>query len=256
MGDIFDELSAGHNELHTITEGDATIFPNLMQGSEAWFNVRLGVLTASEMKNCVTPTLKVANNDKTRAHVWEIAAQRITNYIEPSYEGFDMLRGKYEEDLAYQHYRQHYTDDVRRVGFVRNDTLGFPLGYSPDWLVGADGQAEVKGRVQKYQIQTICEHVALAKSETIPDEYVIQVQTGLMVTGRKWCDFVSYSNGLPMVTIRVYPDATVQAAIREAATAFETQVRERIRQYRAAMDMPSSRLIETERQDYQEILAA
>ena len=52
---------------------------------------RCGLLTASEMKLIITPTLKIASNDKERAHIYELAAQRITNYVEPSYVGDDKL---------------------------------------------------------------------------------------------------------------------------------------------------------------------
>jgi hypothetical protein len=67
------------------------------QGSESWLQARSGLLTASEVKLILTPTLKIANNDKTRAHVWEIAAQRITEYVEPRYIGDEMLRGHEDE---------------------------------------------------------------------------------------------------------------------------------------------------------------
>ena len=56
---------------------------DLIQGSDEWLQIRCGLLTASEMKHILTPTLKVANNDKTRAHAYELAFQRITQYVEP-----------------------------------------------------------------------------------------------------------------------------------------------------------------------------
>jgi hypothetical protein len=43
-------------------------------------------------------------------------------------------------------------------------------------LVGADGLIECKSRRQKFQVQTIIENVG---AETIPAEFMIQVQTGL-----------------------------------------------------------------------------
>ena len=49
---------------------------------------------------------------------------------------------------------------------------------------------------------------------------MLQLQTGLLVTDREWIDFISYSGGLPMVVIRVWPDAKVQDAILNAAAAF------------------------------------
>ena len=72
------------------------------------------------------------------------------------------------------------------------------------------------------------------------------------VTERAWCDFISYSGGQPMITIRVYPDPRIQAAIVDAAAAFERQICERIEQYNATM-ASGIRLIPTERAERQEI---
>lgn len=80
---------------------------DLIQGSDEWHAARCGLITASEMRLLLTPTLKIANNDKTRAHVYEIAAQRITGYTEPSYIGDDMLRGWEDEITARDLYSQH-----------------------------------------------------------------------------------------------------------------------------------------------------
>lgn len=193
-----------------------TYHTDLMQGTDEWHALRCGVLTASEVKHILTPTLKLANNDKTRQHVFEIAAQRITQYTEPSYIGDDMLRGWDDEIKARDLYSQTRAP-VQEVGFITSDALGFVMGYSPDGLVGDDGLIECKSRRQKYQVQTISEG-------TVPDEYMLQLQTGLLITGRKWLDFISYSGGLPMFVCRVLPDAEVQAAIVQAATDFEARV--------------------------------
>lgn len=200
-----------------------TYHTDLLQGSDEWLAARLGILTASEVKLILTPTLKVANNDKTRAHVWELAAQRITQYIEPSYIGDDMLRGWDDEIRARDLYSEKYAP-VHEVGFVTDDRFGFTIGYSPDGLVGDDGLIECKSRRQKYQIQTISD-------DKVPDEYMLQLQTGLLVTGRKWIDFISYSGGLPMYVTRVLPDAAIQAAIVEAATEFEAKVVQAVQSY-------------------------
>ena len=57
------------------------IHDDLVQGSEEWHAIRCGLLTASEMKLIITPTLKIASNDKERAHLYELLAQRITKYV-------------------------------------------------------------------------------------------------------------------------------------------------------------------------------
>lgn len=219
-------------------------YHNYVQGSEEWHAARCGLLTASEMKLIITPTLKTADNDKSRAHLYELLAQRITGYVEPSYISDDMLRGMEDEIFARQLYAEHFSP-IEDAGFVTSDEWGFTLGCSPDALVGADGLLEIKSRRQKFQVGTIID-------AAVPDEYAIQIQTQMLVTRRAWCDFVSYSGGLPMIPIRVYPDAKVQAAIVEAAAAFEARLAEKLAAYQAVL-ATNKRLVPTERRVEQEM---
>jgi predicted phage-related endonuclease len=229
-----------------------TYYPDLMQDSEEWLAARCGMLTASEMGLILTPTLKIAKNDKTRAHLYELLAQRITRYVEPRYVSDDMLRGQNDEVYARQAYMTHFSD-VQDMGFVTNSRWGFTIGYSPDGLVGDTGLIECKSRRAKYQVQTILEHVWFDDGETIPADYVLQCQTGMLVTEREWIDLISYCGGLPMAVMRVYPDEAIQTAIVEAAGAFEAEIAEKEVAYRAALAAKASRLIPTERRITQEI---
>lgn len=222
-----------------------TYHHDLIQGSDEWLAARCGILTASEVKHILTPTLKIADNDKTRAHVWEIAAQRISGHVEPTYIGDAMLRGYEDEIKARALYSEHYAP-VTEVGFITSDALGFDIGYSPDGLVGDDGLIEVKSRIQKYQVQTTVENAP-------PSEFMLQLQTGLFVTEREWIDFISYSGGLHMVTIRVEPDPRYQEAIRDAAIAFEAKVSETVESYLSRLADKGMRVIPTERTVEQEM---
>ena len=74
-------------------------------------------------------------------------------------------------------------------------------------------------------------------------------QTGLLVSEREWLDFISYSGGLPMCVVRVWPDDAVQGAIIEAAAAFEAKLAECLEIYRDA----SAGLVPTERRIMQEM---
>jgi hypothetical protein len=215
----------------------------LTQGTQEWLDARCGLLTASTIKLILTPTLKVASNDKERAHLYELLAQRITGYVEPAYVSDDMVRGEWDEMTARKLYAETWAP-VREVGLLTNDRWGFTLGYSPDGVVGDDGLIEVKSRRQKYQVQHIVEDVAQG---TIPAEHVLQVQAGLLIAERSWCDFVSYSGGLPMTVVRVFPDETVQAAIIAAARAFEERLAEKLDLYDATLDAPDVRAVATER---------
>lgn len=219
---------------------------DLVQGSDEWLAVRCGILTASEMKLIVTPeTLKLASNDKERAHLYELLAQRITRHVEPRFVNDDMLRGQVDEMEARDLYAERYAP-VQEMGFITNSRWGFTLGYSPDGLVGDDGLIECKSRRQRFQVQTIVENIHDDGGETIPTDFGVQVQTGLLVSERKWLDFISYSGGLPMATIRVLPDPDVQAAILKAAAAFEERLHDKLTRYHAALHS-SARLIPTER---------
>jgi len=216
---------------------------DVMQGTDEWLALRCGLITASEMKLLLTPTLKTAKNEKTRAHLYELAAQRITKYTEPSFIGDDMLRGMADEVKAREIYAAEY-GEVEEIGFITNDRWGFTLGYSPDGLVGHDGLLECKSRKQKYQVQTILDGV-------MPDDFTLQCQTGMMVAERDWLDFISYSGGLPMVTIRQHPDDVLRAAIIEAAQDFEAQIEAALVRYQEQIAV--LRTVETERTVEQEM---
>jgi predicted phage-related endonuclease len=220
-----------------------TYHRDLIQGSDEWLAARCGLLTASEMKLILTPTLKVADNDKCRAHVWEIMAQRATQHVEPHYISDDMLRGQEDEIEARALYARHYSP-VDEVGFITRSFGGFRIGYSPDGLIGANGLIECKSRRQKFQAETLV-------TNEIPDEFTLQIQTGLLVTGREWLDFVSYSGGMPLCVIRAHPDQKIQDAILAAAIDFEAKVETRLAHYRAGL----AGAIMTQRRIEQEIYA-
>lgn len=200
-----------------------TYYPNLIQGSDEWLAQRCGLITAGSMNLVLTPTLKVASNEKERTHLYELVAQRATKYVEPSYIGDDMLRGLEDEVYAKALYAEKYAP-ITDYGMISNDALGFDLAFSPDGLVGDDGMIECKSRRQKWHVQTIIEG-------ELPIEYRLQIQTGMLIAERKWCDFISYCGGLPMFVLRVYPDPEVQAIIRKVATDFELRIRAALREY-------------------------
>lgn len=220
----------------------AVYHPNVEQGTEEWHALRLGLLTASELKLVITPKLQVADNDAVKTHLYELLAQRVTGYVEPHFESFDMERGKFDEEHARSKYAETYAP-VEEIGFITNSKWGFTLGYSPDGLVGDDGLIEVKSRVQKHQMKTLVEYVAKGQ---IPPDYVIQCQSGLMIAEREWLDFISYSGGMKMPVVRVYPDLVIQKAIIDAAAVFEQRLSEK-REIYENLIASDVRLIPTER---------
>jgi len=253
-----------------------TYFHELEQRSPAWHDLRRGMITASEMSKIITPTLKIAANAQTKQHLYDLLAQRITGHTEDHFVGYAMERGQLEETDARIAYTKELAE-VKECGFVINDDLGFPIGYSPDGLVGERGQIEIKSRLAKFQVQTIVDHIAdrvITENETrvengveivtVPDpakplapvEFMLQIQTGLFVTGRDWCDFTSYSNGLNMAVMRVVPIDTYFEAIEKGAKEFEAAIKAGGEKYAAALQRADTRIFPVVRQDYSEEIAA
>ena len=190
-----------------------TIIPDLIQGSESWHAARCGMVTASVAGKLLTSTLKVADNESSRGVVLTLAAERITGYVDPTYCGSSMERGHEDEPYARDTYSEHVAP-VDEVGLMVRDDWGYRIGYSPDGLVSDDGQIEIKSRLQRLHLRTILE-------DRVPGEYLAQIQCGLLVSGRAWCDFVSYCGGMPLYVKRVYPDPMWHEAIVAAAANLE-----------------------------------
>lgn len=238
---------------NTEQSAGAVYHSNIIQGTDEWILLRTGILTASEMKLILTEsTLKPANNDKTRAHVFEIVAQRITGRTEPGFVSDDMERGSRDEITARRLYSEHYAP-VQEMGFVTREFshngVTFTLGWSPDGLVGEGGSIEVKSRAQKHQVKTV---LGLG-GEGCPDEFRLQIQTGLLVSGRRWCDFVSYCGGLHMPVSRCHPDEEIQLKILDAAADFETRVEELRREYMGKVAKNNWVMTEFEPEDTEEM---
>jgi hypothetical protein len=189
-----------------------TYYHNIEQGSAEWHALRCGIVTASEMKKLFTATLKPANNDTVRRYAMQKVAEQLTGRVEEVFVSHDMLRGKVEEIRAVQMYSEHYAP-VATCGFITDKDMG----YSPDGLVADDGLIEVKSCKQSIQVERILAGV-------VPAEHRLQMQAGMYISGRKWCDFISFSNGMPLLVIREYADKELFALMASTVSAFYAQV--------------------------------
>ena len=197
---------------------------DVAQRSDEWYALRLGMVTASTVGALLTPTGKVADNDTSRKLALTLAAERITGYAEPSRLSADMWRGIDEEPLARDAYSEHRSP-VTECGFMVRDDWGFRIGYSPDGLVGDLGLIEVKSRLHHIHMATIL------SEQPAPTTAWTQLQCALLVSGRSWIDYVSYSSGMALWTQRVHADDGWQAAIVTAVRACEERITRIIRDY-------------------------
>lgn len=198
------------------------------QGSDAWFDQRRGIVTASIVGKLLTPTLKVADNDVSRGITATLVAERITGHTEETPMTSDMVRGVEHEPYARDVYSSHY-HHAEQIGFMLLEEDAWSLGYSPDGLVGTDGLLEIKCPRPKTHLLTIL-------ADAVPAHYMGQLQAGLLVSGRDWIDFASFVAGMPLYVKRVYPDPAWFAAIEAACRAFEQRATEVVAEYRKRVE--------------------
>lgn len=212
--------------------------PDLVQGTPEWHDQRRGMVTASVVGQLITAkTLTAASNDYSRGLTALLVAERITGYTDPTYLSNDMMRGIDDEPIARDIYSKHYAP-ATECGFMVLEGDGFRLGFSPDGLVGADGLIEIKSRRGKKQLQTVL-------SGDVPAENIAQIQCGLLVSGRKWLDYVSFSGGMNLWVTRVYPDQRWFEAITAAVLAFEKAAEQMTADYLTAVDgLPATERID------------
>lgn len=203
---------------------------DLEQRTDEWYEARCGIVTASVVGQLITPkTIKPAGNPESRALVALLAAERITGYVEPTFPNADMWRGIEAEPHAREKYAEHRGVEVREVGFMVREEPTWRLGFSPDGLVGDDGLIEIKAPRQKTHLLTVL-------SGEVPLHYMAQMQAGLLVTGRAWCDFVSYCGGMPMWIKRVEADPRWFDALTEAVEMFEENAADMVANYPSAIE--------------------
>lgn len=185
------------------------------------------------------PVYVPADNDTSKALILALTAERITKHVEDTYITHDMWRGIDSEPLARDLYADHHDGHkVTTAGFMIRDFDGFSIGYSPDGLVDDDGLIEIKAPRQKGHLSTVV-------ADEIPPMHMAQLQTGLLVSGREWIDYVSYAGGMHLWPKRVTPDPAWQAAIIAAAEKAEREIRAHITTYKKAVNgLPLAELID------------
>ena len=184
---------------------------------------------AADMAATSPRIVEPATGDEVRSLAATIAAERLSGNTEETPVTSDMWRGIDEEPRARDRYAEHHGVEVREVGFMVRDFGRFSIGYSPDGLVGERGLIEVKAPRAKGHLLTVI-------NGEVPAYNMAQIQTGFLVSGRAWLDFIPWHGGLPMWTKRVTPDPAWQRAILAAVEAFEKTVDEMTTAYLQATD--------------------
>lgn len=128
-----------------------------------------------------------------------------------------MQRGIDLEPFARNQYTLRTGHNVQEVGYVELSGLEF-VGFSPDGLIGDDGLVEIKCPMGP-------EFVRLRQTLEIKQEYIHQMQFGMWITGRAWCDHFTFHPDMGVASrIRVERDETMMQRLGEAIPAFNDLV--------------------------------
>ena len=164
---------------------------NFPQQSQEWFDIRLGKFTASNAQ-------AIASNGKgLETLCFQVVAEILSKTREESYTNPDLERGNEQETLARASYEMETGNKVGVVGFCE---LNKRVGASPDGTVGDDGLVEIKCQKNSVYVQTLY-------NKKIDPKYEWQMQMQMLVTDRKWVDFVVFNENFPkLIIIRVDRD--------------------------------------------------
>jgi exodeoxyribonuclease (lambda-induced) len=173
------------------------------QGTPEWLQARCGVITASEYECAISVLSRSSGKrkagDPTAAsdkYAFEKAIERISRkpYGEPP-KAWVLDRGHRMEEHARIAYEAKFGEMVTESGIVLTDDNVF--GYSTDGLVGEHGLVEIKSPIDGLKIGE------MFKTGDV-SEYMHQIQGGMWLTGRKWCDLIMYVPDLETVGNDLY----------------------------------------------------
>lgn len=159
------------------------------QGSIEWLALRAGKFTGSRFADLMATTRSGPSSSRANLIV-TLALEILTGEPEQTYQNDAMRRGTELEPFARGAYEAHTGELVEQVAFVTHPTMPY-VGVSPDGLLGSDGLIEIKCPASQ------AKHLAALRDGSHAAEYRWQIQGQLWVTGRQWCDAVSYDPRFP-----------------------------------------------------------
>jgi len=186
---------------------------NMPQGSDEWFEVRRGIVTASEFGTLLMQGRSGADSKTRRTYMLKLMGERLTGDPMYRYTNDHMERGHDQEPAARELYAFQTDLEPQAVGFIKNGSVG----CSPDSIVGDKGMVEIKTKLAHL-------HLDVLLGDVVPNEHMAQIQGQLWVAEREWCDFVSYCPKLPLFVKRVHRDEAFIERIAKAVDLFEREL--------------------------------
>ena len=199
----------------------------LIQGSSAWYAVRMGKVTASKLGDLMRVTKYGESTYKTRLRM-ELAIERLTGKsASPNFMNQAMQDGVEREPDARKLFEAITGKEVAECGsFDHPDIVN--TSASPDGLIrGEDAVLELK-------CPTHITHAKNLLSEKMPKNYEYQVQWQIACTESEYAYFASYHPDFPkelrLKWVKVLRDNIMILEIEDEVRKFDVEVEELINQ--------------------------
>jgi predicted phage-related endonuclease len=198
---------------------------NPLQQTGAFWNSRIGKLTASRMASAMS-YLKGGGDSAARKDLKiEILAERLTDNIVPKFVNGAMQWGIDHEAMAKEAFEAKTGLKITDVGFIDHPMIEF-FGASPDGFVN-------DGRAIEIKCPTTATHLKYLLGGVIPDEYKPQMSVQSACTGKAvW--FASFDPRMPkgkQLFIRLYePTADEIKNVEAEAVKFLDEVEQMFEQ--------------------------
>lgn len=174
----------------------------LKQRSDQWFSEKAGKISSSRVKPIMSGK---SLGTGAQTYAVELIAEKLLTIMPDNFVTFAMQQGIDNEPYIRDTYIESRKIEVTEVGGVENNEK--TCWFSPDGLIFEkkiiEGFIEIKSPQPK-------QHMINLLSKEIDSIYVPQIQFGFLITGARYCDFISYNplfkEGLQFKVIRVLPD--------------------------------------------------
>ena len=173
------------------------IYRDIIQGSPEWNALRIGSIGGSSISKAVA-----GGQGKTRIQLmYDLVGEILSGQKKEGYVSQDMLAGIENEAKARDLYSSIYDVEIEQIGLIKYSEFKH---YSPDGLISPVGMAEIKYAIPSVFVET-------KATGKIATDRRRQMQYGMGVCNREWCDYIMYCPAVektvdPLFVIHVQRD--------------------------------------------------
>lgn len=204
--------------------------PEIIQQSEAWFQSRSGMISASKMADMMSKGDALTR----KKYMYSLATERLTGKVMP--QGFKskrMEQGNILEPEGRALYEFYY-DEIEQVGFIKHPNIP-NYGASPDGqTLDGKGGLELKNR-------DLLAHYDLYFNRKPPRDALLQMYAQMSCCGFDWVDYGSYNldkdedgelilpSYLRLVVVRVERSQGEIATLEKEVVKFDKEINELVK---------------------------